>query len=152
MEIWKKIIKWFAERTWPIIKKWIEDNLEEIIKRIMDHIKDIFKEKHNKEAKRYEENIIRAEQKFDSAQSEDEKKAWQETVDMLKKMYADSKIENEILKQELEKYKKQVTNDFKQEIGKVKGDDIFYVNENKVITRRVMIPIALPKKTNDTCK
>ena len=57
MSLWKNIVKWFVEKAWPIIIKWIEDNLMEIIKWIIENIKEFFQNKQNREEERYEENI-----------------------------------------------------------------------------------------------
>ena len=84
--------------------------------------------------------------------NEDEKRAWQQTIEMLKKMYEESKAENEILKEKLEKYKKQATNDVKKEVRKVKVDDIFDMNGNNVVPKSNMPAITLPKITSDILK
>ncbi|MBE6068082.1 MAG: hypothetical protein E7211_10400 [Clostridium lundense] len=152
MSVWKNIIKWFIEKAWPIIIKWIEDNLMEIIKWVIEHIKEFFESKQNKENERYEENINKAQEKYDNAENDDEKRVWQETIDMLKKMYEESKAENEILKQEMEKYKQQATNDVKKEVRKVKVDDIFDMNGNNVVPKSNTPAISLPKISSDIFK
>lgn len=152
MEIWKNILKWFVEKAWPIIKKWIEDNLKEIIEWVIAYIKEIFKDKRKKDKHRYDENINKAEEKRDNAQSEDEKRVWQETIDMLKKMYEESEAENEILKEELEKYKNQATEYVKKEVTKIKVDDIIDVKGNNIVQKSNLPMVTSPKKSKNIFK
>ena len=152
MSVWKNLIKWFVEKAWPIIVEWIEENLIDIIKWIFKQIKEFLEGKQNKENERYEENINAAQAKCDNAETDDEKRAWQEADDMLKKMYEESRAENEILKQEIEKYKQQTTNDVKKEVRKVKVDDVFDMKENNIVPKSTMHNISLPKISNNIFK
>lgn len=98
----------------------------------MQHIKVLYENKQNSESERYEENINKAEQGYANSHNDDERRVWQETIDMLKNMYEESKAENEMLKQNIENYKQQATNSIKNEVKKVNVDDVFDIKATNI--------------------
>ena len=71
---------------------------------------------------------------------------------MFKKMYDESKSENEILKQKLEMYKQQASNEAKKEVRKVKVNDIFDTSGNNIVPKSIMPAITLLKISGDISK
>lgn len=135
MSIFRYIMKWFVEKAWPIISKWLEENLIEIIKSIVKIIYDLikkFREQQEKKMSDFEETL---KDKAAHAKTDAEKKVWREAFEMYRQMYEDMKAENEILKEQIANATQQATEDIKKQAKKVKADDIFEFKKDSFIVK-----------------